>query len=444
MLTSDYYTESPAPIRGTPAYEQAPAAHEGWSAGTASAPTTPLYPRQAEGPVWAPGTDGMPPMLPPPGSGVDDGGKRKRRPTWRAALVVVALILALAGGIGLGKAFNLGGTTTIGGQMSLTVPMSASSLQQTLQAVAAAVEPSVVEITSQGSSGTAIGSGDILTSDGYIVTNDHVVDGYSTFTVTLQNGTQLAAQVVGTDPQDDLAVIKVSATNLKPITFADSSKVTVGEFAVAIGNPLGQRETATFGTVSAINRTESESPSGPAAILTGLIQTSAPIAPGNSGGALVNLQGQLIGIPTLGASSQRGGSNNSTTTIGFAIPSNQVKSVATQIIQTGHATATAHGFLGIQGQDVTPAIAAQNGLSTQSGVLVAGYANDAAGQSAAQAAGLQTGDVIVAVNGQTISNSSDLATAVATQAPGTSVTLTVVRGTSQTTIHLTLGARPAA
>jgi S1-C subfamily serine protease len=386
--------------------------------------------------AWPTTTISAPPGL-PPDDGTRLGSERpRRRPrTWRYAVALVVLMLALAGGFGLGKvAFGTGRaqpTTT------------ASNLQQMVENVAKAVEPSVVEITSVGQSGEAIGSGDILTANGYIVTNDHVVEGYSTYTVTLANGTRLPAQLIGEDSQDDLAVIKVAATNLRPMAFADSSKVSVGEFAIAIGNPYGQRETATFGTVSATNRTASESPSGPASFLTGLIQSSAPIAPGNSGGALVNLQGQLIGIPTLGEGSQQAGPGTAgSTTIGFAIPSNRVKTVAQELIRTGHVTSTGQGFLGIQGQDVTPDVAAANGLTVQSGVLVAGFADDTAGQSPAQQAGLQAGDVITAVNGQSVGDSSDLAGAVATQAPGKHVTLTVERSSRQLTITLTLGERP--
>ncbi|MGH2486776.1 MAG: S1C family serine protease, partial [Ktedonobacterales bacterium] len=209
------------------------------------------------------------------------------------------------------------------------------------------------------------------------------------------------------------------------------------------GNPYGQRDTATFGTVSGLNRTESESPDGPAAILTGMVQTSAPIAPGNSGGALVNMRGQLIGIPTLGATTQQTGTSGATTTVGFAIPSNEVNSVARQLIQTGHVTTTTEGFLGVQGQDVTAQLASADGLSAQSGVLIAGFANDAAGTSPARAGGLRSSDVIVAVDGQSVTDSNDLAAAVASQAPGKAVTVTVARGSGQVTLDVTLGQRPA-
>jgi len=174
--------------------------------------------------------------------------------------------------------------------------------------------------------------------------------------------------------------------------------------------------------------------------LTGLLQTSAPINPGNSGGALVNLQGQLIGIPTLSATNpESGGPANS---IGYAIPSNRVEYVAQQLIAHGSLTSSGQGFMGIQAEDVTPQIAASNGLSVQSGVLVAGFANDAAGQSPAQQAGVRSGDVITAVNGQSVASNDDLAGALLNQAPGAQVTLSISRGSSQLSVTVTLGERP--
>jgi S1-C subfamily serine protease len=267
------------------------------------------------------------------------------------------------------------------------------------------------------------------------------VKGYTSFTVTLSNGKQYTARIVGQDAQDDLAVLKIAATNLQPIAFADSSKAVAGEFAVAVGTPLGLQETATFGIVSALNRTASEAPSGPAGELTGLIQTSAQINPGNSGGALVNLQGQLLGIPTLEATNPETGA--AADGIGYAIPANRVEYVVTQLITYGKVQSTGQGFLGIQGEDVTAQIAAANGLSVSSGVLVTGFAQDAAGQSPAQQAGLKAGDVITAVNGQAVASNDDLAAAILSQSPGTRVTMTVERGTSQLTVTITLGQRSA-
>ncbi|HEX6798141.1 MAG TPA: trypsin-like peptidase domain-containing protein, partial [Ktedonobacterales bacterium] len=280
----------------------------------------------------------------------------RRRPPRFAVLALVLLLTLLVGG-GAGAAIasraNSSGTVVLGATSApaITLSSSTATLQKDAEAVAAAVEPSVVKITSVAQGGEAIGSGDILTSDGYIVTNDHVVRGYSSYSVTLTNGKTYPATLVGQDPQDDLAVLKIAATGLKPIAFANSSTVQVGAFAVAIGYPLGLQESATLGTVSAVNGTASEAPSGPAAELTGLVQTTATIAPGNSGGALVNLQGQLIGIPTLEETNSETGTASG---IGYAIPASRVQYVASQLIAHGQLTSTGQGFIGIQAQDVTP------------------------------------------------------------------------------------------
>ena len=206
-------------------------------------------------------------------------------------------------------------------------------MQQQVINVISVTQPSVVQVQAQSAQGAGVGSGEILSADGYIVTNDHVVAGFSQYAVLLSNGKTYPAQLVGESPQDDLAVIKINVTGLRPITFADSSKVVVGQFAVALGSPLGLQQSATFGIVSALNRSASEAPNGPASVLTGLIQTSAPINPGNSGGALVDLTGKLIGVPTLGAVDPTSGS--AANGIGFAISSNRVKFVADQLIKYG-------------------------------------------------------------------------------------------------------------
>jgi S1-C subfamily serine protease len=384
--------------------------------------------------------DGQPPVFPGPGM----GGPHRRR--WPIALLSLGLLATLGIGIAVGsvldRARSTSGAVVIGAASAPNIPSgsSALSLQQSLENVARAVEPSVVKITSVSGQQEAVGSGDILTANGYILTNDHVVAGYDSYTVTVPGGATYSATLVGQDAQDDLAVIKIAATNLKPISFSDSSKAQVGELAVAIGYPLGQQETATYGMVSGLNRAESEAPSGPAGELPGLVQTSAQLNPGNSGGALVNLSGQLIGIPTLSATNSETGS--SANGIGYAISSDRAAYVAAQLIANGKLTSTNQGFLGIQGQDVTPQVASADGLSAQSGVLVAGFASDTAGQSPAQQAGLQTGDIITAVDGQTITGSDDLASATMDRTPGTKVTLTVIRGSSQQNITLTLGERP--
>jgi S1-C subfamily serine protease len=348
---------------------------------------------------------------------------------WAAVPALVVLLALLLAGCG--------GSADRSSSPAANTP---TDLQQNVITVINKVQPSVVEIESRGQQGSAIGSGEILNTNGYIVTNDHVVRGFTAFQVRLGKNQILPAQLTGQDAQDDLAVLKITASHLQPIALADSSKVQVGQFDVAVGNPLGLAETATFGIVSALNRTAGEGPNGPAAELTGLIQTSAPINPGNSGGALVDLNGQLMGIPTLAAVDPTIGAPANG--IGFAIPSNRVKFVTQQLIQHGRLIHTGQGFLGIQGQDVTPQLAAATGLAVQSGVVITGFANDAAGQSPAKQAGLQMGDVIVAIDGQAIASSGDIAGITLNDQPGTQVQVKAVRGPQQITRQVKLGERP--
>jgi S1-C subfamily serine protease len=357
-------------------------------------------------------------------------------------VIVVALIVIGVGvGVALGRNGGAAGTAAAQPAATVAVAPAAQDLQQQIVNVIRTVQPSVVQVQSQGSQGQAIGSGEIVSGDGYIVTNDHVVAGFSQYSVLLSNGKTYPATLVGEAPQDDLAVLKVSAGSaLQPIAFGDSNKTQVGQFAVALGSPLGLQQSATFGIVSALNRTASEGPDGPAQELTGLIQTSAPINPGNSGGALVNLSGQLIGLPTLGAVDPNSGS--AANGIGFAIPSDRVKFVMDQLIKNGHLVNSGQGFMGIQGEDVTPEIAATYHLGAQSGVLIVGFANSASGSSPAQQAGLQAQDIITAVDGQTVNDNNDLASALLSKQPGTQVKITYVRGTSTHTTTVTLGERP--
>jgi S1-C subfamily serine protease len=429
---AEYSAEPPSNTPGAP--YMPPAATEptwpGWAAAVGTVDAIP-----------AGGGDG-PPYVPP--VGWQQPQPRRRLPLVPAIIAgAVVLVLLLVGTFAVGHLAGTTSASTGGGTHTSTIalPPSAQDLQQSIISVVHNVQPAVVEVTSDGASGEAIGSGVVMRSDGYIVTNDHVVAGFSTFHVLLSDGTTKTATVVGQDAQDDLAVLKIDATNLHAITLADSSKVQVGEFALALGNPLGLNQSATLGIVSALNRTASEGTGGTGATLTGLIQTSAPINPGNSGGALVDLQGALIGIPTLGAANtQTGGSADG---IGFAIPANRVSFVVNQLIANGHVTSTGQGFLGIRGQDVNAQVAAADGLSVQNGVLVTGFANDAAGASPAQQASLRTGDVITAVDGTAVAGNGDLAGALQSQAPGTKVTVTVQRGSSQLKIDVTLGERPA-
>lgn len=411
-----------------------------------AAQTPPQTPWPGPGYGYQGNQDGYPPQQPPvspyymgPSQPPTTPGRPRRSPV----LLALALLVALLVGGGLGALItnalvNHGSSSnspniTLGSSTAPNVSVSSNvtDLQANLESVAAAVEPSIVKITSTGSQGEAIGSGDVLTSDGYIVTNDHVVDGFTSFSVAVPNGGTYTAQVIGQDPQDDLAVIKINAHGLKPVSIADSSKATTGEFSMAIGYPLGLSESATYGIVSGLDRAVSEAPDGPASELVGMIQTSAQLNPGNSGGALVNLQGQLIGIPTLEATNTE--TNSPANGIGYAISSDRMEYVVRQLIASGKLTTSGQGFLGIESED----------LRGQNGVGVAGFTNDASGKSPAQAAGLQVGDIITAVNGQTVSTSDDLAGVVLADAPGTKISLTVNRNGSSTTVSVTLGERPA-
>jgi S1-C subfamily serine protease len=187
------------------------------------------------------------------------------------------------------------------------------------------INPSVVQVVSKRAVVGATGSGEIFTSDGYIVTNSHVVHGFTDYAVVLADNRTIPARLVADVVEEDLAVLKISADNLTPIAIGDSSKVQVGDFALALGSPLGLQQSATTGIISALNRSGTEITSQGPVTLRGMLQTSAPINPGNSGGALVNAQGELIGIPTLSAVDPTSGA--AANGIGFAITSNHAQEV---------------------------------------------------------------------------------------------------------------------
>jgi putative serine protease PepD len=241
-----------------------------------------------------------------------------------AAIVVVAAIVAA-----ISLATNSTASSSSSNPATGAAQPAGAALQGTFVGLVQSVSPSVVQIQDQ----QGLGSGIVLDTAGDIVTNNHVVTGASTLTVTTSTGQRYPATLVGASAPNDLAVVKVSGAHLKPATFADSSKVQVGDIAVAIGNPLGLRSSVTEGIVSAFRQAVPED--GGKVTLPSVIQTSAAINPGNSGGGLMDIQGQVIGIPTLAATDpQLGG--GSAPGIGFAIPSNTVKSIAGQVL--AHAT----------------------------------------------------------------------------------------------------------
>lgn len=264
-----------------------------------------------------------------------------------------------------------------------------------------------------------IGSGVIATKDGYILTNNHVVDKADEVKVALQDGRELTAKIVGRDPNTDVAVLKVDAKDLPAVTMADSDQVEVGDLVLAIGNPFGIGQTVTTGIVSATGR-------GGAVGLDyeDFIQTDAAINPGNSGGALVDAEGRLIGINT--AILSRTGGNQG---IGFAIPSNLARSVMQSIVENGKVT---RGYLGVAIQDINPALAEEFDIKERKGALV----SDVTPEGPAAEAGMKSGDVVVEFNGKKIADSRRLRLEVATVRPGTEVTIRVMRGGSEKVLRV--------
>jgi S1-C subfamily serine protease len=282
-----------------------------------SAPMPPASASTSMGTQTPVGTGPAPAI--PRNAGQAAGRKPPIHPLWLAA--GVAALFGLVFGVGAISASP--STSTSSAPSGTTIEATTINVIQT-------VSPSVVQIQGRGNGpGGSVGSGEILTASGYIVTNDHVVRGFSSFAVLLADGRQVSAQRIGEAPTEDLAVLKISASDLKPITVGDSSQVQVGEYDVALGSPLGLEQSATSGIVSALNRQANEVVDGRRVTITGLIQTSAPINPGNSGGALVNLKGQLIGIPTLAAVEPSSGV--AANGIGFAISSNRMETIVRQL-----------------------------------------------------------------------------------------------------------------
>jgi len=255
-----------------------------------------------------------------------------------------------------------------------------------------------------------LGSGVIVSPEGYILTNNHVVDGASDVRIMLGDKRELKARVVGTDARSDLALLKVDASGLPVITIADSSKAQVGDYVLAIGNPFGVGQTVTMGIVSAKSR-------GGLGIeeYEDFIQTDAPINPGNSGGALVNDRGELIGINT--AILSRAGGNQG---VGFAIPSNQAREVMDQLLHHGKVT---RAYLGILPQDVTPAMAKAFGVTETRGALV----GDVTPDGPASRAGLQKGDIITQVNGKPVEDANQLRMSISMMPPDATVAMKIVR-----------------
>lgn len=370
---------------------------------------------------------------------------RKRSFSWKTFLTafcgaLLACILAFGGY----SALHPSSTTVLGseGGSSITVNGEDTTLAE---AVSQKCLPSVVNIdvytqsSTQGFMGmvdqsttdeyteSSLGSGIILSSDGYILTNYHVIEGADKLKVTASGG-EYEAQVVGTDPSSDLAVLKIDANDLTAIEIGSSSDLTVGEWVMAVGSPFGLEQSVSTGIVSATSRTTSALNSDDStAVYANMVQTDAAINPGNSGGALVDGDGKLIGVNTLIASS-----SGTSSGVGFAIPVDYAINIAQQIID---GKTPSHAYLGISATTVTSQIAQRYGLSVDQGA----YVSQVTAGSSAQQAGITEGDIITKVDDTQITSSSELVLAVRSHNVGDTVSITYVRDGQESTAEITLG-----
>ena len=419
---------APAPTTGAP---------------TTGAPTT--------GAGWAPGEYATAAY---PSTGYSDPAAPRKRGVGKfIAGGALAVALALGGGlVGALVTHNLDKDGTIAGTNTTVISNAPIIDRSSLASIAAAVRPSVVSITTS----SAEGSGVVLSADGYILTNNHVAvtaQGKEV-NITFADGRSAKAKLVGTDPKTDLAVFKANGVSgLTVAKFGDSAALQVGDTVLAIGSPLGLDGSVTSGIISALNRTIDESsdsqpqqPQNPfdqgnpgqssqstsGATIAGAIQTDAAINPGNSGGALVTADGKLIGInssiASLGSSA---GSQSGNIGIGFAIPVNEAKSIADQLIATGTAQ---HAYIGVSAGDTT----VTDGNSKRQAALVQSVSQ---GTPAAQA-GLQAQDAVIAIDGKPIDSSEALVANIHEHKVGDTVTITVIRGSQKQDIKVTLAARP--
>ncbi|WP_025917065.1 Do family serine endopeptidase [Herminiimonas sp. CN] len=272
---------------------------------------------------------------------------------------------------------------------------------------------------------SSLGSGVVISPQGYILTNNHVVEAADEIEVALADGRKAAAKVVGADPETDLAVIKINVPNLPAITLGRIEQAQVGDPVLAIGNPFGVGQTVTMGIISALGRNH-------LGINTfeNFIQTDAAINPGNSGGALIDINGNLLGINTA-IYSRSGGSLG----IGFAIPVSTVKTVMESIISTGQVV---RGWIGVEPQDITPELAESFGLSKKTGAIIAGVLRD----GPADKAGIKPGDILVAIEDKPVADTTEMLNLIAQLAPGNKAKFTISRRNQESVLQVTIGKRP--
>ncbi len=269
---------------------------------------------------------------------------------------------------------------------------------------------------------SALGSGVIVSEDGYILTNNHVIKNADEIKVILYDKREFTGKVIGSDPRTDLAVVKINANNLPTLNFGESSKLKTGDVVLAIGNPFGLNQTITMGIVSAVGRSNVG-----IADLEDFIQTDAAINPGNSGGAMVNARGELVGINTAIFSTSGGYMG-----IGFAIPADMAKTVMNSIVKHGKVI---RGWLGVSIQDLTPELAKSLNISETAGALISGVEKD----SPAAKAGLKRGDLVIELDGKKIANSTSLRNMVSANAPGTKTAVKIIRDGKEQSLTVMLG-----
>ncbi len=379
----------------------------------------------AAGPATHPGQD----YLGAPTGSASGGGAKSARPRTGLILVTAGLVALLAGGVGGVIGANAAPTTT-NATVAVSKANGGNSARPggTVAAIASAVSPAVVSLEVSGAQQGGTGSGVVIRGDGYIVTNNHVIEAAAdggSITVHFADGTSAEATIVGRDTNYDIAVVKVNKANLPTAVLGDSDSAVVGDLAIAIGSPLGLEGTVTAGIVSALNRPVTTGGQGGSSFIDA-IQTDAAINPGNSGGALVNSAGEVIGVNSAIATLSNGAGQSGSIGLGFAIPINQVSRIAEELITTGTSTKPIIGVSldqtyqgpGARIQQVTPG-----------------------GPGAA--AGLQDGDVIVTFDGQPVTDSTQLIVDIRSMKPGDDVSITVQRNGSTEDLTITLGSDPS-
>jgi putative serine protease PepD len=360
-----------------------------------------------------------------------------------AAAGAAAVVLGAGGGVAAYAVASDTATQTIVRQVTVTDSQPAASSSLSVSAIYDRVHDGVVTIKVATQGGQALGSGFVIDGEGHIVTNAHVVDGASSISVEFANGSTYDAELVGTDPSTDVAVIKVAAPSsvLTPLELGDSNTVQVGDQVVAIGSPLGLDETVTSGIVSALHRTIT-SPNNFA--INDAIQTDAAINHGNSGGPLLDGSGDVIGINSQ-IESDSGGNDG----IGFAVPSDTVKTVADQLVSTGKVE---HAYLGVGIATIDETLSSE--LDVPAGVEITqvtpGGPADHAGLVAADATSVVAGqevptggDIITAVDGKSVTTSEELQSVIGAMKPGDTASITISRDGSEHTVQVALGTRPS-